>query len=64
MPQNDPTVPAADYALCPIKNGDTRLMGVTSSNLNRFSKFFTDRLLSKSAIKLLLNIPQVQVGKN
>jgi len=40
-------------------DSDTRLMAVTSSNLNQFLTFFTDRFSGKSAIRWLLKIHHV-----
>jgi len=39
------------------KKKDTKLMAVTLLIINRFLKFFTDRLSSKVAAKYLLKIP-------
>ena len=40
-----------------LKNQDTKLLPLTSPNINRFSNFFTDRLICKFATKPYLNIP-------
>jgi len=41
------------------KKGDTKLIGITSSNLNRFSKFFfTDKFSRKFTLKQLLKSHQ------
>jgi len=39
------------------KKQDTKLLPITSPNVNRFSIFFTDKLNGKFAIKSCLNIP-------
>ena len=43
--------------LCLRKKQDTKLLPITSPNVNRFSKFFTGRLTSKFATNSYLNIP-------
>jgi len=40
-----------------VKKQDTKLLPITSPNVNRFLIFFTDKLNGKFAIKSCLNIP-------
>ena len=40
-----------------VKKQDTKLLPITSPNINRFSNFFTDGLGGKFATNLCLNIP-------
>ena len=44
-----------------VKKHDTKLLPITSSNINRFSIFFTEELSSKFATNSYLNIPQMSL---
>ena len=46
------------FTYCESKKQDTKLLPITSPNVNRFKNSFTDRLSGKFAINACLNIPE------
>ena len=42
---------------CPAKTRDTKLIAVSSSNSNRFLKFFRGQILQEICIKLIIKDP-------